>query len=94
MGTSVETRTIRTCDICGRESTTGLLTKCLVCEKEFCSYSGCDINIYNPYRLDICKKCGGEIGWDGNGGNLVLKEALQHWRNAVKEFSDKLKEKK
>lgn len=90
MGTSVQTRTVRTCDFCGREPS-GLLTTCLVCGKEFCSYSGCDINIYNPYHLNICKKCGGEIGWDGDGGHPVLKKALEHWREAVKEFSNQLK---
>ena len=56
MKIKVPSKTVEACDICERPVGGGLLTKCVVCGKEYCStceaiMCGC---IHQP---DVCKKC-------------------------------------
>lgn len=56
MKIKVPSKTVEACDICERQCAGSLLTKCVICGKEYCHICeaimcGC---IHQP---DVCKKC-------------------------------------
>lgn len=56
MKVTVPSRTVEACDICHRQLGGGLLTKCIVCGKEYCHT--CEAIICGcVHRPDLCKKC-------------------------------------
>lgn len=57
MKIKVPAKEVEACDICSRTSSTGLLTKCVVCGKEYC----CVCEAIMPgcvHQPDICRQCG------------------------------------
>ena len=55
MGESEVTRTVFTCDLCERETTSSMLSACPVCGKEVCF--SCHHELYDLYQTNICREC-------------------------------------
>ena len=54
MAVKLETKEVRYCDVCGRESNIPL-TQCPICKRENC-YT-CSSQLYDVWHTNICKKC-------------------------------------
>ena len=57
MKIKIPAKTVEACDICGDPKGGGLLTKCVICGKEYC-YTCEAIMCGCIHQPQICKKCG------------------------------------
>lgn len=56
MKIKVPSKTVEVCDVCSREVSGCLLTRCLVCTREFC-YICRGIICGCIHEVDVCKNC-------------------------------------